>query len=355
MSFWQRLFPWFAKRPVVEPPPLPIFWTLQAVYLARAYYVAAELKIADLLREGPQTAAQLAGTTGTHEHSLYRVLRALAGFGVFAENEAGQFEMTDAAAPLLSDTFGSVRDWTILTGSLPTWQAFGQALEVVRTGKNGFELAHGQQGSLWEYCDHDPDFGATFIKAQSHWTQWQCDAILRACDFKRFRKVVDVGGGRGALIAGILAQSPSTNGVLLDQPQAIEHARDLIAEAGLDDRCELVAGSFFDAVPPGGDAYVIKHVLRDWDDERVRTILRNCHAVMPADAKLLLIDAVIDPANSTDRIAKLLDLEQMFWLSGALRTLAQWQSLLAEAGFRLERTCRTAIVDAVIVEAGKND
>ncbi len=355
MSIWKWLFSWRSKPPQHEPPELPIFWTLQSVYLARAYYVVAELKIGDLLREGPRTTGQLAEATGSHERSLYRILRALSGFGVFRENDEGQFEMTPAAEPLLSDKPGSVRDWTVLTGTLPTWQAFGQALEVVKTGKNGFELAHGQLGSLWEYCDHDPQFGETFIKAQSSWTQWQRDAILREYDFRRFRKVIDIGGGRGSFLAGVLAQSPETRGVLFDQPQAIELARPLISEAGLDNRCELVAGSFFDTIPTGGDAYVVKHVLRDWDDESVRKILANCHQVMAPEATLLLIDATIDPQNSHDRITKLLDLEQMFWLNGALRTLDEWESLLRNTGFRLVDTRRTAIVDAVILEAAKAD
>jgi hypothetical protein len=332
---------------------MPVFWTLQSVYLARAYYVAAELQIADRLQRSPMTCAQLAAATGCHERSLYRVLRALAAFGVFSENEHGRFEMTARAGALLSDVHGSVRDWTILTGKRPTWEAFGQALEVVRSGRNGFALAHGEFSGLWQYCDHDPDFGDTFIRAQSSWTEWQRDAILRAYDFSRFRKVVDVGGGRGSFLAGILSQNPDTRGVLLDQPQAVERAKILIGDAGLESRCEVITGSFLESIPAGGDAYVLKHVLRDWDDDHVRTILGNCHRAMRTDATLLVIDAVVDPRNSQDRIVKLLDLEQMFWLNGSLRTLDEWDSLLNATGFRRVRTCRTEIVDAVILDAVK--
>lgn len=353
MFSWKRLFSWPFARPVNEPPLQPVFWTLQSVYLARAYYVAAELGIADLLRERPMTCAELADETGTHEESLYRVLRALASFDVFAENGHGQFEMTDRATALLSGVIGSLRDWTVLTGAMPTWQAFGQALDVVRTGGNGFELAHGELGDLYQYCRRDATFGETFVRAQSAWTEWQRDAILKAYDFSQFRKVVDVGGGRGSLISGILAQSPHSHGVLYDQPQTIELAKPLIEAAGLNDRCELVGGSFLENVPSGGDAYVIKHVLRDWDDDSVRTILKNCHRAMHAESTLLVIDATLDPRNSRDRIVKLLDLEQMFWLSGALRTKDEWESLFEQTGFRLVGSHRTAIVDAAILEAAR--
>lgn len=349
----RRLLSWFSRRPEIQPPCQPVFWTLQAVYLARAYYVVAELKIADLLAEGPMTCEQLAKETGTHERSLFRILRALASFGVFAQNKRGEFEMTEAAQTLRSDVVGSVRDWTILTGTMPSWQAFGQALEVVCTGKNGFELAHPGFSNLYDYCQEHREFSETFIKAQNAWTRWQRDAILDAYDFSRFRRIVDVAGGRGSFMAGILTRCSQTTGVIFDQPETIEHTKVVISDAGLADRCELVGGSFFDEVPAGGDAYVIKHVLRDWDDQSVIKILNNCHRAMPSDAVLLVIDATMDPRNLEDRIAKLLDVEQMLWLSGKLRTTQEWDEILDQTGFRRIHEQRTAIVDAVILECQK--
>jgi cyclopropane fatty-acyl-phospholipid synthase-like methyltransferase len=165
--------------------------------------------------------------------------------------------------------------------------------------------------------------------------------------------VIDIGGGSGVFLTGILAQHAEMRGVLLDQPQVVEHAQVVVQDAGMAQRCELVGGSFLEDVPEGGDAYICKHVLRDWDDANVATILSNCHRAMRADAALLVIDAVVDPRNSRDRIVKLLDLEQMFWLNGALRTLDEWQSLLTAAGFQLVHTRSTEIVDAVILEAVK--
>ncbi|HJN07718.1 MAG TPA: methyltransferase [Pirellulaceae bacterium] len=261
--------------------------------------------------------------------------------------------MTEPAACLREDVVGSVRDWTVLTGTKPTWDAFGEALEVVRTGRCGFELAHGEAGDLYRYCRQDSEFSETFIRAQSNWTDWQRDAILEAYDFSKFPTIVDVGGGRGSMISGILRRCPETKGVLCDQPQTIELAKTVIANAGVADRCQLAPGNFLENVPEGGDAYVIKHVLRDWDDANAGTILRNCHQAMGPNGTLLLIDAVLDPRNSRDRIVKLLDLEQMFWLSGSLRTMDAWKRLLGASGFRIQQCHKTKIVDAIIVQAVK--
>jgi hypothetical protein len=299
------------------------------------------------------TAAELAEATGAHEPSLFRILRALAGFDLFAENDQGQFEMTERAHSLRDDVAGSVRHWAMLTGSVPTWSALGHAVEVVRTGRNGFELAHGEAGDLYKFCEHDAVFGETFIRAMNNWTDWQRDAILRKYDFRECETIVDVGGGRGSLICGILQQSPRARGVLYDRPQSIEQAKTEIASAGFADRCELMPGDFLDSVPEGGNIYVLKHILRDWDDETSSTILQNCRRAMRPTSKLLIIDAALDPRNSRDRIGKLLDLEQMFWLSGTLRTMDQWRTLLGKNGYRISETRPTDVVDAVIIEARK--
>jgi hypothetical protein len=299
------------------------------------------------------TISELAAATQAHTSSLQRVMRALAAFGIFAEDEDGRYEMTDLAASLRTDVVGSLRDWTVLTGKKPTWAAFGEALEVVKTGRCGFELAHGELGDLYRYCRHDEEFSETFVRAQSNWTDWQRDAILDAFDFSKFATIVDVGGGRGSMISGILRRCTAARGVLCDQPATIEMAKPVLESAGVEDRCQLVPGSFLESVPRGGDAYVIKHVLRDWDDAQAGTILSNCHQAMPTHSTLLIIDAVVDSRNSKDRIVKLLDLEQMFWLDGRLRTEAEWKRLLDDVGFEIIRQTKTRIVDAVIIEATK--
>lgn len=336
-----------------EPSFQPLFWTLQAVYLARAYYVAAELGVADLLKDGPKGIGDIARTVGADEKSLYRILRALASFGVFAGNDRREFEMTDRARALLSEGKESLRDWILLTGSDACWQAFGRTLDAVKTGRNGFDLAFGEGGDLYTYGDDHPDFADIFIRAQHGWTAWQRDAIMAAYDFGRFPLVVDVAGGRGSLTAAILKASPGTRAILVDQPSTVRRTAALMEEEGVSERCELAGGNIFDGVPSGGDLYIIKHVLRDWDDESVLRVLRNCHRAMPSHGTLLVIDSSVDPRNSRDRVVKLLDLEQMLWCKGSLRTGEEWESLLQRSGFLLHGAYPTEVVDAVIFEAAK--
>ncbi len=351
MGFLRRLVDWISGRGrLEEPPEEPIFWTLSAVYLARAYYVAAELGIADLLESGPRSCADLAAATGTHERSLFRVLRTLAGFGVFAMDDQGNFRLTPRADLLRSDAPGSVRYWTMVVGHPALWQGLALALESVKTGKTGFELAHGKP--YYQYCREHPEYAETFIRGMSAWSDWQACEVVKAHDFGRYGKVVDVGGGNGSLIMEILQRNPNTRGVLIDQPRTVEHARPRVEARALDHRCELVGGSILEAVPEGGDAYVIKHVLHDWDDDGARRILRACHRAMPPHARLLVVEAVLDPANSTDRLAKMLDIEHLL-VMGAVRTRDAFEALFRETGFRWVAAHRTSIPDGTIIEAEK--
>ncbi|MCR4415144.1 MAG: acetylserotonin O-methyltransferase [Thermoguttaceae bacterium] len=351
MGILRRLFAWIVGRARPdEPPEEPIFWTLSAVYLARAYYVAAELGIADLLESGPRSCAELAAATGAHERSLFRVLRTLAGFGVFAMDEEGKFRLTPRAELLRSDAPGSVRYWTMVVGHPALWQGLALALDAVKTGKTGFELAHGMP--YYEYCRQHPEYAETFIRGMSAWSDWQAHVIVRAYDFGRYGKVVDVGGGNGSLMMAILEQNPAVHGVLVDQPGTIAHARPRIEARSLDRRCELVPGNILDAVPEGGDAYVIKHVLHDWDDDGACRILRACHRAMPPHARLVIVEGVLDPANSKDRLAKMLDIEHLL-VMGAVRTRDEFEALFRQTGFCWLAAHRTSIPDGTIIEAVK--
>jgi len=347
----EKMRTWLANK--IRPPLSyqPLFMTLETVYLARAYYAIAELGVADLLRNGPKTCAELAAATGSHERTLFRFLRALAGFGVFADDGQGRFSLTPRGWSLLSDIRGSERYWTILVGLDTHWQACGRVLDMIRTGRSAYDLAYGK--SFYSVCLDDPALHDIFRKGMNGWTEWQCREIVRHYDFGRFRRVVDVGGGLGSLVTEILLRNPRLHGTLYDQPTTAERARSRIAEAGLAERCEAVGGSFLESVPAGGDVYLLKHVLRDWGDADALKILRNCHAAMPADGTLLVIDASMDPRNGTDRLVKLMDLEQMIIVMGALRTQAEFDRLFAETGFRHWKTCRTGIVDTLILELRK--
>ena len=327
----------------------PVFDALEQVYLARASYVAARLNIADLLAERPQTAEELAARTGTHARSLYRILRALAGFNIFAENDQGEFELTADGELLRSDVVGSVRNWTVVVGIDESWEAFGKVLEVVKTGTDGFRLAHGK--GAYELMNEP---GREYLKEVSvrgmrDWTTWQCKIVVGTYPFRRVKKMVDVAGGQGKLIAEILLNNPNMRGILFDQDYVVDMARKGITDAGVADRCEFVGGSMFDAVPAGADGYVIKHVLRDWSDEESIQVLRNIEKAMLPGGTLYLIEGVIDPRNGVDRLQKLIDLEQMFWLSGGLRTQKEWDGLLDAAGFKRKTTLKTSVADMDIM------
>ena len=332
-------------------PYQPLFVTLEMVCLARAYYVVAELGIADLLRNGPKTCGELAAAVGGDEPTLFRILRTLAAFDVFADDGRGRFALRPHGWSLLSDAPVSDRHWTMLAGSNAFWQAYGQALEMAKTGRPAFELAHGQP--VYRHFLEHALLHETFRKGMSGWTDWQCREVVRRYDFRRFGTVVDVGGGIGSLILEILRRCPKTRGVLYDQPETAERARPRVAQEGFADRCDVIGGSFLESVPADADAYVLKHVLRDWSDADAVTILRRCHAAMPPHATLLVVDALLDPRNGRDRLVKLIDLEQMFICGGGVRTPAEYDRLFAESGFRRRRTLHTRVVDAAILEAGK--
>lgn len=327
-----------------------VFWMLHSIWLARAVYVAARLGIADRLAQSPRTAGQLAELTATHAPSLERILRALAAFGVLAVDRQGRYRLTRRGRCLRSDVPDSMRWWAIKSGE-EGWQATCAVLEAVRTGQSGFRHVHGV--SSWEYYAANEAARENFIRAMDTFTQWQSREIAAAGDFGRFEHLVDVGGGRGALLAAILERHPHARGTVFDLPETIVETRRFLASVGLADRCQAVGGSFLEEIPEGADAYLSKHSLRDWNDEHVVRILRNIHRAMPPDATLLVIDAVLEPAGGQDRLAKLLDVELLVEEGGGMRTRAEFESLLAQAGFRLSRVRRTSIEDAVILEARK--
>jgi SAM-dependent methyltransferase len=332
-------------------PPMfqSVSFLVESLHLTRAYYVAAELGIADLVSERPRTIAELAELTDTDPDSLHRVLRTLAAFRVFREDSRGLFRMTRRARVLLREGSESRRAWLALIGSPELWQGFAKTLESVRTGIPGFELAHHAQ--FYDYLAAHPKLGETFSKALSSWTQWQCNELTRTYDFGRFRTVLDVGGGMGTLLAAILKAHPTSRGILVDQAATIETAKTRFEAETLAARCQFVGGSFFDPIPGQADVGILKHVLRDWDDHDAVAILRNCHHALAPNGTLLVIEAIVDPRNGADRINKLVDLELASVLRGGLRTRTQLDSLLERAGFRPLRTHATSVPDSQILES----
>src|SRR5262245_54975770 len=254
------------------PPPMALFRMASGFYLSRTLYIAAKLGIADLLAHGPRSHGELAEATGMHAPSLRRVLRLLASVAVFSEEADGRFAQMPIGACLQADVPGSMRAVVLLFGGI-TDKAWSDLLYSVETGKPAFNHVFGMDS--FSYMEQHPEEAANFDRAMSDFTRQIAIAVAANYDFSTFRTIVDVGGGNGTLLAGILAANPNLRGILFEQPHVAERAKEPIRTAGLAARCAVVAGDFFLAVPAGGDAYILKHVIHDWDDERATAILQT--------------------------------------------------------------------------------
>jgi ubiquinone/menaquinone biosynthesis C-methylase UbiE len=317
------------------PPPVAMLNILSGYWLSRAVYIAAKLGLADLLKDGPRTTEQLAASTATHAGSLYRILRALCGGGVLTEDAQGRFATTPLGETLRSEGLRAIITTELGEEHYPAW---GELLHSVRTGEIAFNKVNGMP--VWEYFAKNPDNAVTFNAAMGDINGMLEEAISHAFDFSPFSKIVDVGGGTGSLLGLAMKANPSMRGVVFDLPNVIEEARAYIASQQLAERCEFVAGDFFENVPDGGDAYMLKWILHDWDDEHSVTILRNCRRAMGKDARLLIFEAAI-PSGNNPFLAKFMDLNMMVMTGGRERTEQEYRSLFEAGGFNLTRVLPT--------------
>jgi hypothetical protein len=327
------------------PPPIVLMQMATGYIVSQALYVAAKLQVADLLKDGPRTSEELAQAAGADARFLYRTLRALASVGVFAETEQGSFTLTPTAELLRTDVQGSMHAMVIWMNEPFHWRVFEEMLDAVKTGKLAFEQVFGMEP--FPYLVQHPELARIFNNAMTSFSLMSAPTVTAAYDFSSIKKLVDVAGGHGLLISSILKANPHMQGVLFDMPTVIEGAGRLIEEAGVSDRCEKVAGNFFESVPEGGDAYIMKHIIHDWDDERSLTILRNCHRAMTENGKLLLVEVLIPPGNEPS-FGKIMDIEMMLLPGGTERTEAEYRELFAAAGFRLTRVIPTASPASII-------
>jgi hypothetical protein len=320
------------------PPQFAMLQLVTGFWVARAIYVAAKLGLADLVKDGPKTADELARLTGTHAPSLYRVLRALASVGVFAEDGRRRFSQTTLSETLRSDAPGSLRALAIVELGQEHYPAWGNLMHSVKTGEIAFDNLYKQ--NTWEYYAQNPEDAHNFNESMKGLTEAVNMAVMGAYDFSGFNKVVDIAGGTGRLIAAILNANPRTRGVLFDLPHVIEEAGPLLDAARVRDRCETASGDFFKSIPAGGDAYVMKWIIHDWDDEKATVILKNSYRAMNGNGKLLLIETVVPEGNRPD-LSKFLDLNMLVMTGGRERTEAEFRSLLADSGFELTRVIHT--------------
>jgi SAM-dependent methyltransferase len=346
------VLPW-GERGIARTEPGPTADGLPALrlliageWVSKAIGVAATLGIADLLTGGPRPLADLARATETHAPSLYRLLRALASLGIFAETDH-RFELTPMAEHLRSDCPSSVRGLAIMHGEPWHWRAWEHALHSVKTGEPAFKKAHGQD--LFGYLGDHADASAVFAEAMSDISRSQHAAIVDAYDFSGINHLVDVGGGHGTLLGFILDAYPDLTATLIDLPDVVEDARRTLEQAGVADRCDVVAGDFFESVP-SADAYLLAHVVHDWCDAEATRILANCRRSIAPGGRLVLAEIVIPPGNEPSH-GKLLDLEMLVCLNGRERTEAEYGRLLDSAGFRLTQVLPTAGQDSTIEAA----
>ena len=318
---------------------------ISGFWISRSVYVIGKLGIPDLLQTGPKTAEELAAVTNTDAHSLFRILRALVSVGVLKSAEGGRFAQTPLSETLVTDAPGSLRWFAISELGQEHYPAWGNLMHSVKTGEIAFDNFFGVD--VWKYFQQNPEDAAVFNNSMSNMTAAVNDALTSLYDFSQFGKIVDVGGGHGGLITAILQKNPEVKGVLFDAPQVIEGARPKLEAAGLAQRCETVAGDFFKSVPAGGDAYVMKWIIHDWDDEKSITILRNCRSRMRANGRLILVDCVV-PESDEPHFSKFIDLNMLVMTGGKERTAKEFEQLLNAAGFRLLRIIPTELPTSIV-------
>jgi hypothetical protein len=317
---------------------------LAGAWLAQAIAVVGKLGVADLLSTGPRTPAELAAATGSEATAMYRVLRALAGAGIFAEDD-GRFGLTPLAGPLRSDAADSIRAYAVMAGERWVWQSVGGLEHSLRTGAPAFEQIFG--ASLFDYYAAHPDAARVGAEGLKSVGRGQDAAVVAAYDFAEAGTVVDVGGGQGGLLAAILEANPGVSGVVFNLPHVAAMARRQLQASGLAGRCRTEAGDFFREVPGGGDLYLLRKVIHDWDDERARVLLRCCRAAMTEAARLIVVEMVV-PAGNEPAYAKLLDLLMLVYAGGRERTEAEYHDLLRSAGFSPTRLVATASAVSLI-------
>lgn len=305
-------------------------------WMTQAIYVAAYLRIPDLVAARPATAAELAPAVGAHTASLLRLLRALVTIGILQEHADGTYALTALGSWLRADVDDSLHAWTLYWGG-PQWPIWGDLLRSVKSGESARRRASG--GDEFARLEADADAAALFNRAMVELTRLESASIARASVFSGRQRIVDVGGGYGELLAEILRLNPETSGVLFDRTHAIEAARRRMQAAALAHRCEFVAGDFFGSIPEGADVYVLKSVIHDWNEERARQILDNCARAMHAEARLVLVERVVPPrlaACAAHRAIARADLNMLVGLGGKERTEDEYRTLLQGAGLRMK-------------------
>jgi hypothetical protein len=312
-------------------PAKPLEYIYPGVVAAQAIHAAVKFRIPDLLASGPKTVSELASACNVHEPTLDRLLRALTTIEAFVRNADGRYANSPLTELLRTDHPLSLRSEGVLLPAAFMWLPLGELHESVRTGEPAFERLYGQ--SFFGYLEQHPEDAANFNRVMTQEIMWTTPALLRAYDFSRFKRLVDVGGGHGAFLRHVLAATPNLRGTLFDQPHVVAEAKEFL-KGEVAARTEIAGGSFFENVPEGGDAYLLRKVIHDWEDDDARKILHNVRRAMKPNAALLMVEGL---ANSAQSSSGLMDIMMLVFFRGRERTEDEFRALLQSAGFSLNR------------------
>jgi O-methyltransferase domain/Dimerisation domain len=319
----------------VFPPQLALQQMIQGFQVTQCIYVAAKLNIADLLKDGPRTSEDLAQATGTHAPSLYRVLRLLTAVDLLTEGEAHSFALTPLGAYLQTGVPGSMHETALFYCDTPFWQAWGDLLHSAETGETSFQHLFGV--SIFDFTKQHPEHATSFHNILTEWMASVAPTVATNYDFSTTQTLVDVGGGHGQMLASILQVHPTLHAVLFDLPYVIAGASPLLEAAGVADRCEVIGGDAFKAVPAGYETYMLSRVIHDWDDERAIALLSRCHQAMQPGGKVLLVERVILTGSTAQLLVLESDVQMLVMAGGKERTDVEYRALLSAAGFELTR------------------
>jgi DNA-binding transcriptional ArsR family regulator len=321
------------------PAPAAMMEMIIATWISQAITVAAELGVADALADRPMTIDELAAAVGADADALGRLLRALIGRGVFRRRRDGRYELNALADTLRSGAPVSTAWAAQFYGSPEQRERWTLLVDSIRTGKSVVPVLHGKDS--FDYFAEQPELADLFNRTMTSISELTDASVVAGYDFSAYPTIVDVGGGHGALLATILAAAPTSHGVLYDQSQVVANASSLLCKHKVADRVRIEPGSFFDGVPGGGEAYVLKNIMHDWPDEKAVQILRNVRAAAGPRATVLLVELVI-PNHDRDFPGKWADLEMLLNLGARERTAAEYRNLLSQAGFQMTRVVQTA-------------
>jgi O-methyltransferase domain/Dimerisation domain len=333
------------QNPNAIPPPAAVLGLIAGMWAAKAAAVAADLGIPDQLAHGPKTAAEVAKAIGADASAVYRLMRAVVTVGMLTADPEHRFALTPLGEALRSDVPGSMRSLLIAEMAPGHWLPWGSLKDAVRTGSPSAPKALGMDP--WEYYKKNPDEGLHFAEAMSGLSHIAMQAVLASYSFAGARKVVDVGGSHGSFVAAVLQREKNARGILFDRPEVLEGATATLEKAGVKDRVERVGGSFFESVPAGGDVYLVKHILHDWNDAECVKILRNVREAMIQVGRVVVVEMLITDKGPPSPVA-LLDLNMLVMLTGKERTAEDFAALFAKAGLKLHSVTPTRSPVAVI-------